>query len=74
MEGIPTIVFFIPFAGMAMIIAIVGIVFWYKARERELAVHQDMRTREMEHQRKLKELDLELEKAKAVQARGKAAD
>jgi hypothetical protein len=74
MEGIPHIVFFIPIAGMAMIVAIIGIVFWYKVRERELAVQQDMRIREMEHQRRLKELDLELEKAKAAQVRGRAAD
>jgi hypothetical protein len=74
MEGIPHIVFFIPIAGMAMIVAIIGIIFWYKVRERELAVQQDMRIREMEHQRRLKELDLELEKAKAAQVRGRAAD
>jgi len=74
MEGIPPIVFFIPLAGMAMVVAIIGIIFWYKVRERELAVHQDMRIREMEHQRRLKELDLELEKAKAAQVTGKAAN
>lgn len=74
MEGIPHIVFLIPIAGMAMVVAIIGIIFWYKVRERELAVQQDMRIREMEHQRRLKELDLELEKAKAAQVPGKAAN
>jgi hypothetical protein len=59
---------------MAMVVAIIGIIFWYKVRERELAVQQDMRIREMEHQRRLKELDLELEKAKAAQVPGKAAN
>ena len=62
----PTFLFFlIPIAGMAMVVAIVGIVFWFKARQKELEFHQDLRIREMEHQRKMKELELELEKAKA---------
>lgn len=60
-------------AGTAMIVAIVGIVFWYKARERELMVHQDMRLREMEHQRKMKELELEIEKTKGGQASSRVA-
>jgi len=60
-------------AGTAMVVAIVAIVFWFKGRERELAAHQDMRIREMEHQRKMKELEVELERAKAVQATGKTA-
>jgi hypothetical protein len=65
--------FFIPIAGMIMVICVVGIVFWYKAREKELQFHQDMRLREMEHQRKLKELELEIEKAKARQAADRVA-
>ena len=51
--------------GTVMIVAIVGIVFWFKAREKELQFHQDLRIREMEHQRKMKELELEIEKTKA---------
>jgi len=51
--------FLVPIAGMLMVVFIVGIVFWYKAREKELQYHQDMRIREMEHQRKMKELELE---------------
>jgi hypothetical protein len=47
-----------------MVVAIVGIAFWYKGREKELQAYQDMRTCEMEHQRKMKELELELEKEK----------
>ena len=54
--------------GTVMVIAVVGMVFWFKAREKELQVHQEMRIREMEHQRKMKELELEVEKAKAQQA------
>ncbi len=64
----------IPITGMLMVVAIVAIVFWYIARQKELQAHQDMRireqemrVREMEHQRKIKELELEIEKAKASQ-------
>ncbi|MBZ5515108.1 MAG: hypothetical protein LAN62_09770 [Acidobacteriia bacterium] len=60
--------FLIPIAGMLMVIGIVGIVFWYKARERELQFHQDLRLKEMEHQRRMKELELEVEKVKARSA------
>ncbi len=66
-QDLPEIIFFIPFGGMAMVVAIVGIVFWFKNRQKELEVHQDMRIREMEHQRKMKELEVELERAKARQ-------
>ena len=61
------------FGGIVMIVAIVGIVFWFKGRERELQFHQDMRTREMEHQRKMRELELELEKEKNRHAADKAS-
>ncbi len=54
----------IPLAGIILIIAIVGMAFWHKVRETELQVHQDMRIREMEHQRKMKELELEKVKAR----------
>ncbi len=53
--------------GTVMAVAIVGIVFWFKARERELQYHQDLRVREMEHQRKMKEMELEIEKTRARQ-------
>ncbi len=64
--------FFSHFGGLLMVVAIVGIVFWYKGRERELQFHQDMRVREMDHQRKMKELELELEKEKNRKAAEKA--
>lgn len=54
--------------GTIMVAAIVWTVFWFKVRERELLVHQDMRIREMEHQRRMKELELEIEKTRASQA------
>jgi len=66
--------FFLPhFGGLLMVVAIVGIVFWFKGREKELQFHQDMRAREMEHQRKMKELELELEKEKNRKAAEKTA-
>ena len=63
----------IPIAGMLMVLAIIGIVFWYKSREKEHQVHQDMRIREMEHHRKMKELELEVEKEKNRRAPDKVA-
>jgi hypothetical protein len=54
----------IPIAGMLMVLGIVAIVSWSKARARELQIHQDLRIREMEHLQKMKELELEIEKAK----------
>jgi len=63
----------IPIAGMLMVLGIVAIVFWSKARAKELQYHQDLRIREMEHQRKMKELEIELEKTTARSAPGQAA-
>jgi len=48
-------------------VAIVAIVCWYKARDREMQVQREMRIREMEHQQKMRELEVEREKAKASQ-------
>lgn len=64
----PFIPLMIPFAGMLVAVVIVGIVFWYKAREKELQFHQDLRLREMDHQRRMKEIELEIEKVKAAQS------
>jgi len=61
----------IALVAIAMPLGIVGIVFWYKGREKELQFHQDMRIREMEHQRKMKELELEMEKEKNRRASDK---
>ena len=59
----------IPLGGMVMVIIIVAIVVFGKTREKELQAHQALRTQEMEHERKLREIELEkakveLEKAK----------
>ncbi|MDR3674099.1 MAG: hypothetical protein P4N24_01325 [Acidobacteriota bacterium] len=52
-------------ASMVTAIAIVGTVYWHKTRTKELQFHQDLRIREMEHQRKIKELEVEMERIKA---------
>jgi predicted GIY-YIG superfamily endonuclease len=48
-------------------VGVVAIVFWYKARDKELQIQREMRIREMEHQQKITELEVEREKAKAAQ-------
>jgi hypothetical protein len=58
--------FLIPIAGIFMPVFIVGIVFWYKAREKELEAHKEMRMREMEHAIKMKQMELEIEKTRAA--------
>ena len=63
--------FFFPFSGVLVPVLIVGIVFWYKAREKEIQAQQELRIREMEHQRRMKELEVGLEKAKAQQVSGR---
>ena len=50
-----------------MIIAVVAIGGWFKFREHELRIQQEMRAKEIAHQEKMKELELELEKTKAKQ-------
>jgi uncharacterized protein HemX len=64
--------FFSRFGALLMVVAIVGIVFWHRTRERELQFHQEMRIREMEQQRRMKELELELEKEKNRKVADKA--
>jgi hypothetical protein len=59
--------------GTLMIVAIVGIVFAFKARAMELKSHEDLRIREMEHLKKMRELEIELEKTKARSALDRSA-
>ena len=54
-----------PLAAILMPIGIVWIVFWYKARQREMEMHESLKMREFEHLQRLRELDLEIEKTKA---------
>jgi hypothetical protein len=76
-NNIPIFPFLIPIVGIifgtVMVVVIVAIVHWFKARDKELQYHQDLRIREMEHQLRMKQLEVELEKAKALQLTGKTA-
>ncbi|MCJ7502538.1 MAG: hypothetical protein MUP80_05700 [Acidobacteriia bacterium] len=50
----------IPLAVFAMVVLIVAIVKLAKIRDRELEVQQKLHLEQMEHQRKMQELELEL--------------
>jgi hypothetical protein len=52
----------IPLGAFLMVVIIVAVVQMVKMREKELQAHQELRRQEMEHERKLKEM--EIEKAK----------
>jgi len=56
--------FVIPLAVFAMVVLIVAITQMVKIRDRELEVHQKLHLEEMEHQRKMRELELDLERIK----------
>jgi uncharacterized membrane protein YciS (DUF1049 family) len=56
--------FIIPLAGFALAVIIVAIVHLVKIRDLEIEAHQRLRIEEMEHQRKMRSLELELEQAK----------
>jgi len=55
-------VFLTPIAGMALVILIVAIVSFAKIHEQETDVRFKLHAAEMEHQKRMKELELELEK------------
>jgi predicted negative regulator of RcsB-dependent stress response len=50
-----------------MIIAVVGIGSYFQYRGHELKAHQELRLKEMEHEREMKKLEVELAQAKARQ-------
>ena len=54
----------IPLAGFAMVVAIVAITQLMSIREAEMQAQQRLYQEEMEHQRKMRELELELERVK----------
>jgi hypothetical protein len=54
----------IPLAAFAVVVVIVAIVHLMKVRDLEIDTHQRLRIEEMEHQRKMRELDLELQQVK----------
>jgi hypothetical protein len=57
----------IPLAAFAVVVVIVAIVHLMKVRDLEIDTHQRLRIEEMEHQRKMRELDLELQQVKQGQ-------
>ena len=54
----------IPLAAFALVVVIVAIVHLMKIRDVEIDCLQRLRIEEMEHQRKMRELNLELERIK----------
>ena len=54
----------IPLACFAMVVLIVAVVNVAKMRDMELDVHGRLRNEEMEHQRRMKELEIELAKVR----------
>jgi len=56
--------FLIPLAVFAMVVLIVAIAEVAKIRNLEIDIHQRLHVQEMEHQRKMRELELELERIK----------
>lgn len=56
--------FIIPLAIFLMVVLIVAITSLMKIRDRELDVHQRLHMEEMEHQRRMRELEIELERVK----------
>ena len=63
----------VPLGVFLMVILIVAITVGFsslrKIRERELLAHQDLRTREMEHERTMKQLEIEKVKLEVEKAR-----
>ena len=56
--------FIIPLAVFAMVVLIVAIVKLAKTRDREIEVQQRLQLEQLEHQRKMQELERELERVK----------
>jgi len=54
----------IPLAVFAMVVLIVAIVKLAKTRDREMEVQQRLHLEQLEHQRKMQELERELERVK----------
>jgi hypothetical protein len=59
----------IPLGAFVMTVLLVAIGSMRKMRERELEAHQLLRTQEMEHERKLKEMEVEKAKLELEKAR-----
>jgi len=59
----------IPLGAFVMVVLIVAIASFRKMREKELEAHQVLRTQEMEHERKMKELEIEKVRLEVEKAR-----
>ncbi len=59
----------IPLGGLVMVVLVVGMATLRKMREKELQAHQELRSREMEHERKMKEMDIEKAKLEVEKVR-----
>ena len=57
---------FVPLSVFALVVLIVAITSMAKLRDKEMEVHQRLYTEELEHQGKIKELALELERVKSA--------
>jgi hypothetical protein len=55
---------FVPLAFFAVVVLLVAIASLTKLRDNEMQVHQRLYMEELEHQRKMRELTLELERVK----------
>ncbi|HEV2492909.1 MAG TPA: hypothetical protein VG204_07530 [Terriglobia bacterium] len=55
----------VPLAVFAMVVLIVGITGMAKLHDKEMEVQQNLHAEQLEHQRKMKELEQELERLKA---------
>jgi hypothetical protein len=56
--------FFVPVGVFALVVLLVAIIQVLRIWDIEVEVHQKLHAREMEHQRKMRELDLEIERIK----------
>ena len=59
----------VPLGAFVMVVIIVAITSMTKMREKELAAHQLLRQQEMEHERKMKEMEIEQAKLELEKAR-----
>jgi len=57
----------VPLGAFAVAIAVTGFAAWRKVREAELSHDREMRLREMEHQIRLKQMDLDAAAGRAAQ-------
>jgi hypothetical protein len=51
--------FIVPLGAFAMVAIIVTVVVWSKARMKEMEIDRDLRLQQMEHERRMKELEIE---------------